>query len=114
MYVLVFFFNLDSRLANCLGKKLSFCLSVYSVLIVVPLLLFSLWCLGRKVLGNCIDQDCMYVLVFFFNLDSRLANCLGKKLSFCRSVYSVLIVVPLLLFSLWCLGRKVLGNCIDS
>ena len=36
------------------GKKLSFWLSAYSVLIVVPFLC-SLWCLGWKVLGNCID-----------------------------------------------------------
>ena len=51
---------------------------------------------------------------WIFILDSHLANYLEKKLSFafllwlwCRSFTCVLL-------SLWCLGRKVLGNCIDS
>ena len=34
---------------------------------------------------------------FFFILNSRLANCLGKKGSFWLSLCSILIVVPLLL-----------------
>ena len=54
----------------------------------------------------------MYVLVIYFILDSR-----GKELSFWLSACSVLIVVPLfkyVLISLWCLGRKVLDNCIDT
>ena len=60
---------------------------------------------------------CMYVLVISFILDSRLAyfwinNC----------PFGLLLVVFWLwcryfkctLLSLWCLGRKLLGNCIDS
>ena len=39
----------------------------------------------------------LYVLVIFFILNSRLANCLGKKGSFWLSLRSILIVVPLLL-----------------
>ena len=40
---------------------------------------------------------CMFwLIVFLFTLDSRLANYLGKKLSFWLSACSVLIVVPLL------------------
>ena len=52
-----FFFILDSRLANYFGKKLSFWLSAYSVLIVVPsLYVRPSFPLVRKVLGNYIDS----------------------------------------------------------
>ena len=45
---------------------------------------------------HCMPLDVVLVL-FVFIVDSRLANCLGKKLSFWLSVCSILIVVPLVL-----------------
>ena len=59
---------------------------------------------------------CMYVLVKILFWTPFGHFFFGKKLSFWLSACSVLIVVhcfTCVLFSFWCLGWKVLGNCIN-
>ena len=72
LHVIVFYF--EQPFGQVSGKKLSFWFSGCRVLIVVPLLLdrpsFP-WCLGRKVVANCINS-CLLLSFLYVNKDKLL------------------------------------------